>query len=99
MTKLTSYTIDDKRKLHAAIEKVRKDSFAIVDQELELGLLALAVPIRAPSGAVLVALGVSVSAGRISPEHLMKRVLPVLRRSSAHITRGLSDLKYVHVHV
>jgi IclR family transcriptional regulator, pca regulon regulatory protein len=99
LAKLTGHTIDDKRKLHAVIEQVRKDGFAIVDQELELGLLALAVPIKAPSGVVLAALGVSVSAGRISTEHLVKRVLPVLSRSSTHIAEGLSELKHLHVHV
>jgi IclR family pca regulon transcriptional regulator len=99
MAKLTSHTIDDRRKLHATIEQVRRDGFAIVDQELELGLLALAVPIKAPSGNVLAALGVSVSAARIPPEQLIKRVLPVLKQSSAQITQGLSELKYVHVHV
>jgi IclR family pca regulon transcriptional regulator len=99
LEKLTKYTLDDKRKLQAAIEKVRKEGFALVDQELELGLLALAVPIKAPSGAVLAALGVSVSASRVSLDQLTKRILPVLRQSAAHISAGLSDLKPLHVHV
>ncbi len=48
LTKFTSRTIDDKRKLEAVLAQVRENGYAIVDQELELGLLALAVPIRAP---------------------------------------------------
>jgi IclR family transcriptional regulator, pca regulon regulatory protein len=99
LAKLTSHTVDDRRKLSAVIDQVRKDGFAIVDQELELGLLALAVPIKAPSGTVLAALGVSVSSGRISSDNLMKRVLPILRQSSSQIAHGLSDLKHLHLHV
>jgi IclR family pca regulon transcriptional regulator len=99
LSKLTSHTVDDKRKLQAIIDQVRRDGFALVDQELELGLLALAVPITAPSGVVLAALGVSVSAGRISGDHLVKRVLPVLRKSSTQIAQALSEVKHLHVHV
>jgi len=93
--KLTRRTIDDKRKLEATLKQVRKQGYAIVDQELELGLLAMAVPIQAPSGGVLAALGVSVGAGRVSHDHLIKRVLPVLRRSSELIASGLSEQKYL----
>jgi IclR family pca regulon transcriptional regulator len=95
MTKLTSLTIDDKRKLEGVLEQVRKNGYAIVDQELELGLLAIAVPIQEPSGNVLAALGVSVGAGRVSQENLVKQVLPILRRSSDLIARGLSEQKRV----
>ena len=56
-------------------------------------MLALAVPIRAPSGGILAALGVSVGAGRVSEDHLIKRVLPILRRSSDLISQGLHDVK------
>ena len=93
LTKFTSRTIDDKRKLEAVLAQVRENGYAIVDQELELGLLALAVPIRAPSGGILAALGVSVGAGRVSEDHLIKRVLPILRRSSDLISQGLHDVK------
>ena len=95
MIKLTSLTIDDKRKLEGVLDQVRKNGYAIVDQELELGLLAIAVPIQEPSGNVLAALGVSVGAGRVSQENLVKQVLPILRRSSDLIARGLSEQKRV----
>jgi len=91
LTKLTSKTIDDKKKLEAVLDQVRQSGYAMVDQELELGLLALAVPIRSPSGGVLAALGVSVNAGRVTPEQLVKRVLPILRHSSDLITKGLHE--------
>jgi DNA-binding IclR family transcriptional regulator len=55
----------------------------------------MAVPIQAPSGGVLAALGVSVGAGRVSHEHLVKRVLPILRRSSDLIANGLSEQKHL----
>jgi IclR family transcriptional regulator, pca regulon regulatory protein len=99
LVKLTSHTVDDKRKLLGAIERVRGNDCAVVDQELELGLLAVAVPIRAPSGTVVAALGVSAAAGRVSVEQLTRRTLPILRRSSTLIAQGLSDLKYLRARV
>src|SRR4051812_13453650 len=93
LSKLTSRTVDDKRKLEGILAQVTKDGFAIVDQELELGLLALAVPIHAVDGSVLAALGVSVGAGRVKHDQLVKRVLPIFKKSAGQITRGLADSK------
>jgi IclR family transcriptional regulator, pca regulon regulatory protein len=97
LTKLTPHSIDSKRKLQKTIRQARDDGCAIVDQELELGLLALAVPIEAPGGGVLAALGVSVPAGRVSRDDLLKRVLPILKQNSARITQGISESKQVHL--
>src|ERR1700760_4947236 len=42
---LTAYTVADADALRAALQRVRADGFAAVDQELEEGLRSLAVPI------------------------------------------------------
>ena len=63
LTRFTSRTVDDKRSSKRCSPSPR-EWLRVVDQELELGLLALAVPIRSPSGGILAALGVSVGAGR-----------------------------------
>lgn len=86
---LTKKTIVEKKALRREIERVRTQGYALVDEELDLGLRALAVPIVDRSGGPLGALGVSVHANRVSSAELIKRHLPVLRDISARITRSL----------
>jgi IclR family pca regulon transcriptional regulator len=99
ISKLTKFTTVDKRRLVATIGEVRQRGYAIVDQELEIGLLAIAVPVRTPSAEILAALGISVQAGRVSQEHLIKKILPVLQQSAGRITQGLAELKQLHLYV
>lgn len=59
---LTPKTVTDAAELLAAIRAVGRDGWASVDQELELGLRSIAVPVRSPAGAVVAAINVSLSA-------------------------------------
>ncbi|MEO8483721.1 MAG: IclR family transcriptional regulator C-terminal domain-containing protein [Acidobacteriota bacterium] len=81
----TPYTIVDKAGLRAELERVRQQGFAIVDQELELGLRSLAVPVRRPDGAVVAAINVGVQAGRVEGAILERKFLPALREAAAEI--------------
>jgi IclR family pca regulon transcriptional regulator len=58
---------------------VRQDGYAINDEELELGLRSIAVPVRGASGQVLAALNVGAQAARVSAERMKQEFLPVLR--------------------
>ena len=49
----TERTVTEPGALMAVLETVRRDGYCIVDQELELGLRSLAVPLRSPSGSVV----------------------------------------------
>jgi IclR family pca regulon transcriptional regulator len=57
--KLTRYTIYDKGKLKDAILKTRARGYAVVDQQLEIGLRSVAVPITGRTGNVICGLSVS----------------------------------------
>ena len=48
---LTPNTVTSKAKLRAIIEEVRRNGFSIVDEELEVGLRSVSVPLRATGGA------------------------------------------------
>jgi IclR family transcriptional regulator, pca regulon regulatory protein len=63
---LTKRTVKDHDALRRALDVVRRQGYAVVDQELEEGLRSGAVPIRDASGAVVAALNVSVHASRTS---------------------------------
>ena len=54
------HTVKTERELRDSIATVRKQGFAMVDQELEEGLRSAAVPIRSASGNITAALNVSV---------------------------------------
>jgi hypothetical protein len=51
---------------------------AIVDQELEIGLLSIAVPLRDSSGTVVAAPNASTHAQRVSTQEVRTRFLPAL---------------------
>ena len=61
LERITPATVVDPTQLRASIVAVRTDGYAVVDQELELGLRSLAVPIRDTEGAIVAAANVSTS--------------------------------------
>jgi IclR family pca regulon transcriptional regulator len=69
--------------------EVRGAGWALVDQELEPGLRAIAAPVRDRSGEVVAAVNVSTSAARTSLEQLREMYLPALLRTTAAIEREL----------
>jgi len=76
--RLTPYTITDKEQLEAAVLEARQQGYALVDQQLELGLRSLAVPIRDRSGDVVCGLSVSRFNETRSPEETTAQYLPAL---------------------
>ncbi len=85
----TPYTVTSKVKLRAEIERVRVDGYSIVDQELEIGLGSISVPIRNGQGRVLAALNVCCPSSRMSLDEMRAAILPELMQASRTITRGL----------
>lgn len=86
---MTKKTVTDPVKLSEIIRQVRTDGFSIVDEEVELGLIALAVPIFDRSGAAVAALHVSAINAQVKRKDLLEKMLPVLRATSAKITSSL----------
>jgi IclR family pca regulon transcriptional regulator len=86
---LTPHTITDTERLRAELGRVRRQGYAVVDQELELGLRTLSVPLVSADGAVLAAINVSVHAARRSVESLLEHGLPALRQTQANLRRQL----------
>jgi IclR family pca regulon transcriptional regulator len=89
LKKMTPNTIVSKVKLRTLIEETRAKGWSIVDQELEIGLRSISVPIKDKSGKVLAALNVACPSSRISPEDMHGRILLRLQAASQEITSGL----------
>lgn len=89
LERLTPNTVTSKVKLRSLIDDVRLTNFSIVDQELEVGLGSISVPIRDSANRVIAALNVCCPSARSSPEDMQARILPQLTAASQRITTGL----------
>ena len=81
----TPKTIVDRDALRAALAKARRDGYAVADEELEVGLRSIAVPIRDGNGAVIAALNLSTQTARYSVAELKRTVLPRLMEAAGRI--------------
>src|SRR4051794_28253000 len=59
LRRATEHTVVDREALQRQLERVRSEEFATAVDELELGLAAIAAPVRGPTGDVIAALSVS----------------------------------------
>jgi IclR family transcriptional regulator, pca regulon regulatory protein len=89
---LTAATVTDADALREELERVRKQGWAMVDQELEQGVRSVAVPIRDADGIVSAALNVSVHASRMTMPTLRKDVLPRLLETGNAIEAELRSV-------
>jgi IclR family pca regulon transcriptional regulator len=81
----TPKTIVDKRLLAHAIGEAKADGFAIVDEELELGLRSIAVPIRDRAERTVAAINVSTQSARFSVAEMEREILPALLEARQRI--------------
>lgn len=68
----TSRTITSRTQLNAELEKVRKTGYAIINNELEEGLVAVAAPVYGHDGSVVAAISISGPDARINRDKLNK---------------------------
>jgi IclR family pca regulon transcriptional regulator len=87
---LTANTITDRDALRQAVQRVREQGWSLVDQELEVGLRSIAVPVHSPQGQVLAAINLSTHASRTSIEVMRDELLPHLQDAAAAIERDLA---------
>ncbi|HKX40580.1 MAG TPA: IclR family transcriptional regulator C-terminal domain-containing protein [Burkholderiaceae bacterium] len=74
----TDRTVTSATKLRKLLKAVRDAGHALLDQELEVGLRSIAVPVRDARGSVVAAMNVSTHAARVSLDEMRRRFLPVL---------------------
>jgi IclR family pca regulon transcriptional regulator len=84
------HAIADADALRAELRRVRRQGYAVVDQELEEGLRSIAVPIHDRSGAVTAAVNLSTHAGRRTIASMREELLPPLRETAARIEADLA---------
>lgn len=88
---LTPHTTTDIADLLTELSRVRDAGYSLVDQELEMGLRSLAVPVRDGSGRVVAAINVSTTAAG-APRETLATVLPALLAAQSDIEGELASL-------
>jgi DNA-binding IclR family transcriptional regulator len=86
LERFTAATIRDHGVLEAELDKIRRQGFAVDDQEHEVGVRCVGAPIRDASGNVVGSLSISGPSARITPEtlpSLSQRLLEVTAEISA----------------
>jgi len=85
----TAHTITDPARLAAVLDEVAHSGMALVDQELEVGLRSVAVPVRDGRGQVVAALNMGVNALAHEPEALRQTIAPRLRQAAERLGASL----------
>lgn len=86
----TDRTVTSLDELIDRLGEVREQGWALVDQELELGVRSIAAPIRNGGGETVAAANVSTHASRTTKAELLSRFLPELLRTADDISRAVS---------
>ena len=88
-TAFTPQTLTDVDAIVKAVRQVRKQGYAISDQEYEPGLRSIAVPVPNATGRADVAMTLSVHASQVSVAEVTERLLPALARGAATLSAML----------
>ncbi|MPZ63623.1 MAG: helix-turn-helix domain-containing protein [Propionibacteriales bacterium] len=89
LARLTEQTVATVQDLRARLDEVRQQGYAMVDQELEPGLRAIAAPVRNKRGRVVAAVNVSSHVSRITKEKARRQFLPPLLKAAGEIEADL----------
>jgi DNA-binding IclR family transcriptional regulator len=91
LTRYTSTTITETRRLRAELERIRRQKYSIDDEEFMSGVVCIAVAIEGPTdGGVSAGLAVSAAEARLTNAGV-KRFLPDLRAAAAKLQRALVE--------
>ena len=81
----TPKSITDRIELEHEIALVAERGYAIIDEELEVGLRSIAVPVRDRSGRVVAAINISTQSSRFTPTEMATLILPHLKAAARSI--------------
>ncbi len=85
LPRLTAHTCTDIQQFSALIQQVRVQDYAIASQMHELGVHALAVPIRNAAGQTVAALNVVTQPAKLAWDELQHGLLPLLQEAAREL--------------
>ena len=92
LERMTEHTVVDPKSLARDLAQVRARGWAHTIEELEIGLNAVAAPVRGSDDAVVAALSVSGPAYRVTPERITQ-LGPTVASAAARISRRLGHVE------
>lgn len=81
----TERTVTDPAQFRVRLAEIRRQRYAVIDGELELGARSIAVPVPDAAGRDVAALNIGTSAARAPLETMRRHFLPVLRQAAQRI--------------
>jgi IclR family pca regulon transcriptional regulator len=85
LTRLTNRTVSTAAELKRALAEVRRQGYAIIDQELEIGLRSIAVPVKDAAGRCVAAINVGTQSARVSVAEMQARFLAPLQAAASEL--------------
>ncbi|MBX4920295.1 IclR family transcriptional regulator [Rhizobium bangladeshense] len=79
----TPNTKTDPDELIEEFRRVRAEGYAIIDQELEIGLCSIAVPVENDRGETVAAINIGAPAALVPAAEMKERYLPLLKETQA----------------
>lgn len=92
---LTEHTVKSRAEFRQILSEVRRAGYAASENELDYGLVSLAVPIRDASGRASSAINCSTSTSRADKAEMIRSRLPVLLNAARHIESELRRQPYL----
>jgi IclR family transcriptional regulator, pca regulon regulatory protein len=85
LPRLTAHTVLDAKTLKSLVSAARSQDWCVASQEHELGVFALAVPLRNLQGRVVAALNVVTTPERLQPGVMQRDLLPLLQDAAREL--------------
>ncbi len=85
MQKLTTKTVTSKAELGRILAQIRKVGYAAIQDELDYGIVSVAVPVFGPDGEILAAINCSTATTRVTRDTMVKTRLPELKQAAKRI--------------
>ena len=82
---LTDKTVASRTKLRQILKRVRKQGYASIQDELDYGIVSIAVPVFSDTGEVLASINCSTATTRVNQTEIVKTRLPVLQKAAKQI--------------
>ena len=91
MRRLTEHTETDPNSLRKILKDVRTKGYAAIQDELDYGIVSVALPIFGPHGRIVAAANCSDVTNRLDRDTMIKKRLPVLRQAVRRIEGMLTQ--------
>ena len=92
LTPFNELSIRDPKQLVSELHRIKEQGYCVLNQEVEIGIRTLAVPIFNPSGQVEAAAIILTDIATVTEQMLTEQYLPALRKAAKNIQDSLQAL-------